>query len=87
MFASLRCNLPDERLAKRGQGKKDQENDASDDEIRYQRNALIDEASASLPGVGKIDGHAALLLLTSKPKGRARGRIAGPGAARHAGNP
>ena len=69
MLASLSRDPTDQRLAKRGDDKKYEKNEASNYEIGYQRNALIEDANAGVPGVGEIDGHAALLMLIKQHEG------------------
>src|SRR5262249_47207471 len=72
MLAPLHGDAADQRPAKRGHHQKYEENDAGDDEVGYQRDALIDDANAGVPGIGEIDGHAALLQLIEQREGGVR---------------
>src|SRR5262249_53478537 len=64
MLASLNRHAAHQRFAKPGHGQEHQKNDAGDEEVRYERNRLIDDANAGTPGAGEIDGHANLPQLS-----------------------
>lgn len=63
MLATLNRDSAHERPAKRGDDKEHEKNNAADDKVGNQRDALIDEANAGVPGVGEIDVHAVLPCL------------------------
>jgi len=64
MLASLNRHAAHQRSAKPGDDQEHQKNDASDEEVGYERNRLVDDANAGIPSVGEIDGHATLPQLT-----------------------
>jgi len=64
MLASLNRHAARQCLAKRRDDQEQHKDNASDNEVRYERDALIDDSDAGGPGVREIDGHATLLRLT-----------------------